>query len=94
LRCILTQELDIDLTCSERFSLNCEETVICHRHYDNDTNAPINNLKDAEKVCSLYNGYNKKWSLKNLPEPTKLCNTGNSLLPLYKDVNFENGFFY
>ena len=92
LRCILPEELEIDLTCSERFSSYCQETVICHRHYDNESDAPVKSLTDAKTVCSEYYGYDKKWSLKSIPIQT--CTQGNSLLPTFNNTCFGNRFCF
>jgi hypothetical protein len=53
-----------DLTCTEPFVSLCMDTIICHRHLLNGSDAPINKHSDAKKECSDFKGYGVTWKSK------------------------------
>ena len=62
---------DPDLNCTEPFVSLCMDTVICHRHWLNGTNAPINKHDDAKTACSNYKGFGMSWTSKPINHACK-----------------------
>jgi hypothetical protein len=55
-----------DLTCTEPFVSLCMDTVICHRHWLNGSDAPMYTHDEAKKECSAYKDYGVAWKSKSL----------------------------